>query len=214
VHDLPAASINWGAWKDVGMAARGSTVARAGAQGLESLSPQEGIQALSLILREAIDPVSVAPIDWQVLTRQLGSAPVPALLQDLVAQARSRAGSGASGAAAARSRSVDFAALEPHERQAQIVNMLRRELATVLALGEAGAAHIADDDPFTSLGLDSLTAVELRNRLQLMLGRPVPATAAFEWPTVASLAGQLSSLFGDTASEPATDDETREEVTL
>ncbi|MEO8057472.1 MAG: SDR family NAD(P)-dependent oxidoreductase [Burkholderiales bacterium] len=213
VHDLPATSINWGAWKDVGMAARGSTVARAGAQGLESLSPQEGMQALSLILREAIDPVSVAPIDWQVLTRQLGSAAPPALLLDLVAQARSRAGASTS-SAAARVRSIDFAALAPEERQAQIINMLRRELATVLALGDAGAGSIVDDDPFTSLGLDSLTAVELRNRLQLVLGRPVAATAAFEWPTVAGLAVHLNSLFGDAAGAASTDDETREEVTL
>ena len=45
------------------------------------------------------------------------------------------------------------------------------------------AAAIVDDQPFSSLGLDSLTSVELRNRLQTRRsGRPVAATAAFEWP--------------------------------
>jgi NADP-dependent 3-hydroxy acid dehydrogenase YdfG/acyl carrier protein len=211
VDDQAATSIAWGAWKDVGMAARGHTVERAASQGLQSLSPQQGMQALSLLLRDGIGSAAVAPIAWPVLLRQLGDAAAPALLQDLVAQARSQAGHAGGGAGGARARHVDYAALPAEERLPQVAALVRRELATVLALPE-GSGPIADDQTFSSLGLDSLTAVELRNRLQGALGRPVAATAAFEWPTVAELSAQLGKLFG--AAEPAEGDASREEVTL
>jgi acyl carrier protein len=72
------------------------------------------------------------------------------------------------------------------------------------------------DSTFTNLGLDSLTAVELRNRLQQVLGRGIPATAAFEWPTISLLAGGLGSLYAQADPEPAMDDEDseREEMVL
>ena len=88
---------------------------------------------------------------------------------------------------------------------------MRREVATVLGL-PAGAAAIVDNQAFSGMGLDSLTALELRNRLQTDLGRPVAATAAFEWPTVVSLATHLSSLFD--AATPANEDASREELRL
>ena len=206
VDDLPAASIAWGAWKDVGMAARGDTVGRAASQGLQPLSPQQGVQALSLILREGLGFAAVAPIDWSVLVKQLGEVHAPALLDSLVTQARSQAGHASTGTSAARARQVDFARLPVDERQQQVAAMVRRELATVLALPE-GSGPIDDGQSFSSLGLDSLTAVELRNRLQGALGRPVAATAAFEWPTVSELSTHLSALFAE-------GDASREEVTL
>ena len=206
VDDLPAASIAWGAWKDVGMAARGDTVGRAASQGLQSLSPQQGVQALSLILREGLGFAAVAPIDWPVLVKQLGEVHVPALLDSLVTQARSQDGHASTATSAARVRQVDFVRLSVDERQQQVAAMVRRELATVLALPE-GSGPIDDGQSFSSLGLDSLTAVELRNRLQGALGRPVAATAAFEWPTVSELSTHLSALFAE-------GDASREEVTL
>ncbi|MBL8341597.1 MAG: type I polyketide synthase [Rubrivivax sp.] len=208
LHDEGGASIAWGAWKEVGMAARGSTVERAAASGLESLAPAQGLQALSLVLREGIVNVAVAPVDWPQVLRQLGQGDASPLLADLVAAARAAGGTGAG--AAARAQAVDYAALAPAERLAQLVALVRRELATVLALPDGGRS-IVDDQPFSSFGLDSLTSVELRNRLQAAVGRPVPATAAFEWPTAAALGAQLASFFG---ADEAAADEAREEVTL
>jgi len=211
VDDLPATSIAWGAWKDVGMAARGQTVERAASQGLQSLSPQQGLQALSLLLRDGISSAAVAPIDWTLRVRQLGEAAAPALLHALVAQARSVAAHAPTGATESRVPQVDFASLATAERLPKVAALVRRELATVLALPE-GSATIDDGESFSSLGLDSLTAVELRNRLQGALGRPVAATAAFEWPTVSELAAHLSALFGPAPAGAG--DASREEVTL
>lgn len=210
-RDQPATSVNWGAWGEIGMATRGNTMSRAGAQGLAPLSPTEGMQALGVLLRDGVTQVSVAPIDWAVLGKQFGAVPAPLLLRDLVAEAKTQSG-GERAAANARESRIDFSRLDPEARLVQLTMLVRRELATVLALS-GSADSIAADQQFTSLGLDSLTAVELRNRLQLMLGRPVPATAAFEWPTVATMAQGLSGLFGGSEAAQG-DSEVREEMTL
>jgi acyl transferase domain-containing protein/acyl carrier protein len=208
--DVSGLSVNWGAWSEIGMAARSGTVSRAGAQGLASLSPAEGMQALGVLLRDGAARTSVAPIDWTLLGQQLGGAQAPRLLSDLLAEAQNR---GQRGAQASSAR-VDYAQLEPQERKAQLVSLVRRELATVLGLS-GSSQSIPLDQTFATLGLDSLTSVELRNRLQQSLGRSVSATAAFEWPTVSEMAAHLDSLYGGEASAgPASHDASREELTL
>jgi NADP-dependent 3-hydroxy acid dehydrogenase YdfG/acyl carrier protein len=215
--DRPATSINWGAWSGEGMATRGNTASRAAAQGVASLSVVEGMQALGMLLRENVSQVSVAPIDWAVFGRQFASSQPPSLLRSLVAAEMTRS---------ARDRRddqdrdhrIDFGPLPPSERYAQLVAVVQREVATVLAISGA-AASIPADQQFTSLGLDSLTAVELRNRLQAVLGRSVPPMAAFDWPTVAEMASNLNALFDHVANAPAPsarsrDEGTREEFTV
>jgi acyl transferase domain-containing protein/acyl carrier protein len=207
-HGLPGLSIDWGAWKEVGMAARGATAARADAQGLGALSPSEGMQTLGVLLRSGTVRAAVSPIEWAVLGAQFVNRPVPPLLRDAVSEAQQRHRSERSETSRKESV-VDYASLEPAERHARLIALIRHELATVLALGD-GASSIVDDQPFTSFGLDSLTAVELRNRLQSKLGRNVAATAAFEWPTVVALATHLDGEF-----VPASvDAEPREELAL
>src|SRR5690606_7022441 len=82
-QDLAALSVNWGAWSEVGMAVRGDTAARAGAQGLAALSPKEGMLALDLLLREGAVRAAAAPIDWALLGKQMAGAQPP-LLSDLL----------------------------------------------------------------------------------------------------------------------------------
>lgn len=213
---LPATSINWGAWSEVGMATRSNTASRAGAQGLASLSPADGIAALDFVLRNNPTQVAVAPIDWPMLAAQLGSAPVPPLLRDLVAAARSLT-ERVRGTQTVREQRIDFAALDAAQRLPQLTSLVRRELAKVLGLS-GPPESIAIDQTFSSLGIDSLTAVELRNRLQGAVGRSVPPTAAFEWPTVAEMARQLDALFGGATGRGADgeegDEDDREEMTL
>ncbi|TXC66085.1 SDR family NAD(P)-dependent oxidoreductase [Piscinibacter aquaticus] len=215
---LAATAIDWGAWAEVGMATRGNTVARAGAQGLAALSPTEGMQALGVVLREQLAQVAVAPIDWAQLGAQFGAAPIPPLLRDLVAQSRNRSGAATRAGHGGRGPRVDYAELDTAQRRQQITAMVRQELATVLALS-GSADSIPSDVAFSSLGLDSLTAVELRNRLQGAIGRPVPPTAAFDWPTIDEMSQQLASLF-DAAAEPVVEGQApssegrREEMTL
>lgn len=188
------------------MAARGTTVGRAGAQGLQALSPTEGMQVLDVLLRDGSVQAAAAPIDWGTLAGQMGEA-VPPLLADVVAAERGRGTKAAGPVAEAR---VDYAALAPAERATALVALVQREVAKVLGL--AGSADsIPTDQAFTQIGMDSLTSVELRNRLQSLLGRGISATAVFEWPTVAQMASHLDSLYGAPAAAPEGE---REKLTL
>ena len=71
----------------------------------------------------------------------------------------------------------------------EVRELLRAEVAAVL--GHPDAAVIADDRPFTELGFDSLTVLELRTRLAGLAGIDLPATVVFDQPTVAELARYL-----------------------
>ena len=206
VRDQSGCSVAWGAWKEVGMAARGATAERAAASGFGALPPAAGMHAFGLVLREDLTHVAVSPIDWGQVLRQTGDAALP-ILSDLLREAQAARGRPKSeGRASAKE---DFGVMQADERLARLQALVRHELATVLALPDGGRS-IVDDQPFSSHGLDSLTSVELRNRLQAAVGRPVSATAAFEWPTVGELASHLASFFADaTPAESA-----REEVTL
>ncbi len=212
VHDLAATSISWGAWKDVGMAARGNAATRAAAQGFDALSPAQGMHVLGLLLRDGISSAAIAPVDWPRVARQFGDLQPPVLLQDLLTQTSTASAGNAARLGAPLAAAIDYAALPASDRPAQLAALVRRELALVLALPD-GSGAIVDDEAFSSLGLDSLTAVELRNRLQLALRRPVPATAAFEWPTVAQLSVHLDGLFVAESAQ-GNSDPSREEVTL
>jgi len=176
------------------------------------------MQALGVLLRDDVTRASVVPVEWGVLASQFGSGPAPHLLRDLVAEAQSRTSGADGGLAGERERGVDFGGLEPAERQARLVALVRRELATVLGLS-GSPESIPADQSFPSLGLDSLTSVELRNRLQHALGRSLPATAAFEWPTVADMSAHLGAMFGGSSEGGGAvggraEDAGREELTL
>ena len=83
----------------------------------------------------------------------------------------------------------------PAPGREQILAGLVRESAAAV-LGYASSAEISTDQPFSDLGFDSLTSVELRNLLQAKTGVSMPATLAFDYPTVAHVAGYLAGEFG------------------
>ena len=192
---LAGSSLAWGAWEQgAGMMSELDEAARSriGRLGVLALSPEEGLELLDAA--ERIDRALLLPMRLdleRIRSSAASSGMVPALLRGLV-RAPARRASQRSGDAFARR----LARTPAPERERVVLDLVRSEVAGVL--GHASARAVPARRAFTELGLDSLSAVELRNRLAASTGRALPATLVFDHPTPAVLAryllGELSDL--------------------
>ncbi len=179
-----ALSIGWGPWSDIGLAAvsdeRGK---RLEALGLGSLTPQQGAEAFTRALGNPRAHVAVMEFDaaaWcggrdgagDVFFEEL-SAPTPSVAGD------------------ERSPSLTEAlrVAPATAREDMLLRHVREQVASVLRFAEPEAIDVARG--FFTLGMDSLMAIELKNRLQAALERSLPSTVVFDRPSITQLAGYL-----------------------
>ncbi len=182
---LPATSLAWGLWQE----RSAMTTAAAG----PGLATDEALAAFDRSWRSARPVLVPARLD-------LRGAGGP-LVADLVRAPRRRV------TVTEESQAGRLAALPPAERQEQLVTLVRAQVAAVL--GHDGADQVALGRSFRELGFDSLTAVELRNRLNAATGLRLPATLAFDYPTPTELAAFLAAELvpSDATARPADPDE-------
>ena len=199
---LPATSLAWGLWAEAS-AITGQLGdldrARMERGGVAALAAADGLALLDLAL--ARDEAVLVPARLDVAGLRAMSAragDVPALLRGLCPQpgpARPSAADGLAGAVGAfgsESLWERLAGLPGPDRDRVLLDLVRGHVAAVL--GHASSQAIEALGPgraFTDLGFDSLTAVELRNRLNAATGLRLPATLIFDYPTPAVLAEYL-----------------------
>ncbi|HLF25323.1 MAG TPA: type I polyketide synthase [Anaerolineae bacterium] len=179
---LPALSIDWGPWSEVGMTAGLSEAnrERMARQGLGFVAPDEGVQALESALTRGAAQVAVLPIDWSRFDAQRAASPFFAGLL-ASAQAASRS-TNAEGAPRVVQRLADA---PPNQRKSILAAHVREQAIKVLGL--SATQTIDPHQPLNELGLDSLMAVELRNALSASVDRKLPATLLFNYPTSEAL---------------------------
>ncbi|MFI2352729.1 type I polyketide synthase [Streptomyces sp. NPDC019443] len=190
---LPATSIAWGAWSGGGMVDE-ELAQRLRRDGVPPMDPDLAIAALQTALDEDETFLIVADVDWQKATARL----VAALRELPEAQATD---SGGTKEAAVRDDAPPFVVrlreLSPTERRAALLDDVRKAAAAVLGYDRPDA--IPADRAFRELGYDSLTAVELRNRLSEATWLRLPVTLVFDHPTADALTAFLyDGLFGTT----------------
>ncbi|MEU1488611.1 beta-ketoacyl synthase N-terminal-like domain-containing protein, partial [Streptomyces sp. NPDC005752] len=122
---------------------------------------------------------------------------MPALLRGLVRKPPRRTAGGQAGAQGWREQ---FRAAAAADRDAMAVDVVRAQAA--LVLGHTGDGAVAADRAFKDLGFDSLTAVELRNRLDEITGVRLPVTLVFDYPTPVLLGAHLSTVLEGSAAAP------------
>ncbi|MER8262541.1 SDR family NAD(P)-dependent oxidoreductase, partial [Streptomyces albidoflavus] len=202
-HGLPAASLAWGLWEQRSAMTRhldGRDVARMGRGGMTPLG-----SGLGLALFDAAhtgDEALLLPAALDLGARHGSRQPVPALLRGLIrtASVRRKAESAANGDGGTLAHRLAGLG-DPDRAERLLLDLVRGHAAAVLGHGSPEA--IDPGRAFKDVGFDSLTAVELRNRVATASGLRLPATLVFDHPSPLSLARHLrAELLGEGA--PAT----------
>jgi len=186
-ENLPALSVNWGSWAEVGMAARlgEAESRRMSASGVGWIDIARGFQTLEQLIGEARIQAGVLPIDWPKFFERIPQGAEPAWLRDIARDAREAAPAG-------DVRPVlleDLQKVTPAERLELALTFIRKQAARVLAMDDANLP-----DPrrtLNELGFDSLTGVEFANRVGRAIGQHVNPALLFDYPTLESLAGYV-----------------------
>jgi acyl carrier protein len=187
-HGLPALSINWGPWAEVGAAVTLGVSARLASQGFRAITPTDGLAALDALLQMPRDAapshIGVMPMDWPTYFRQAPGRVVPRLSSLVERPPAASVPSPLPRETAAPAPDVVAAvkAAPQGERRALLLRAISGRIAE--SLGLRGSDTIEAERPLEQLGLDSLLAVEVRGALGLMLGASLPATLLFDYPTL------------------------------
>ena len=194
---LPGQTIAWGAWSGLGEAEeqRDRIAGRRAASGAGWISAEQGMRAFERLVRADATAAAVMAVDWPVFGEILDGQ--PPLLEDLLAAG---AEAGTDGAAAPDDLPSRLRSAPEAERTGVAVSFLQREVQSVLRLPSPPDPTVG----FFELGMDSLMAVELRNRLgRACAGEYVaPNTVVFDYPDIAALAGHLVDALGEPAAAP------------
>jgi len=182
---LPGLSINWGPWGEAGMAAEldehgRQTLAR---RGLTPLRPSAAFDALSALISSGAAQAAVVDVDWTRYSREIYGQDVPPSLRSQVSGEHEQGGGGEPGFRAKLGKA-------PADRRPAMLESFVGGLIAEL-LGDVRET-LPVDEGFYELGIDSLSVMLLRNRLQSELGVSLPATLAFEHTTIRSLTDYLA----------------------
>ncbi|MFI2029954.1 type I polyketide synthase [Streptomyces buecherae] len=199
---LAGTAVAWGPWAESGMAASGRAGERVRGGAVSAMAPALAVDALSWAVGQEEASLVVADVDWERLAPALAAAHGGTLVSG-IPEAREHLATDDDGAGTqAATFAGKLAGLSAAERNEAVLELVRGHAASVL--GHTSADSIEPGRAFRDLGFDSLTAVELRNRLDLATGLRLPATLVFDYPTAVELADYLDAEAFGTA-RPALD---------
>ncbi|MET3988096.1 SDR family NAD(P)-dependent oxidoreductase, partial [Streptomyces sp. PvR034] len=200
VEGLPAHSLAWGLWADRSAmtgALGTADLDRMRRAGIRPLATEEGLALFDAAVRLPHAYTVPVRLDLGMLREQRPLGPLfRALVRSTVKRAAANTPVG--GGDGLRDR---LAALVPVERDRELTELVRAQAALVLGHGSAGAVEV--DRAFRDMGFDSLTAVELRNRIGSATGLRLPVTVVFDHPTPIALAAEVAVRLGVDASVAA-----------
>ncbi|MEU4240019.1 type I polyketide synthase, partial [Actinoplanes sp. NPDC026619] len=199
VGGLPAISLAWGLWaQDEGMAARlgDERVGRINRSGVTALTPEQGLALFDQALVQDLAVAVPAALDLAALRGRATSGLLPPLFRGLVRVPSRRRAEPAGGALRDR-----LAGQSPEDQEKTVRALVLDTVTTVL--GHAPGQRVDADQAFKEMGFDSLTAVELRNRLATATQLRLAPTMVFDYPTPARLAEHLRAVLAPPPADPA-----------
>jgi len=199
-YGMPVYNIQWGPWQNMGMMSRlGDSAQRfIQAQGIGSITPEQASQALDAILGSTAPvSVTVAAIDWSSQSQRLGIA------RDLRPEDNRPSG---------EVSFLDTLASTPIRQRSRLVIELLNQMLTS-ALRMAPDHQIDPLERLFDLGVDSLIAIELKNKLQTVLQRPVSSTLLFDYPSLEALSKHILTELVNNVDDAAIESPTRVDAT-
>ncbi|WP_079151639.1 type I polyketide synthase, partial [Streptomyces sp. RTd22] len=200
---LAATSLAWGLWtSDSAMTAHldDADLARLTRSGLAPMSAEQGLALFDAALAADRATLFPARLDLPALRNQAAGDSLPAVFKSLV-RAPARRAAAAVGTGPSSSWIADMAALDDADRTAALLELVGTQVS--LVLGHGSALSVEADRAFRDLGFDSLTGLELRQRLQAATGLRLPSTLVFDYPTSNALVGFLEEQIRGTDAAPA-----------
>jgi acyl carrier protein len=180
---LPAVSIDWGLWAVGGMAARDrGYIDRLASNGIRSMESHESLAILEHMLISTTPQVLAMDVDWDRFARHWPTTAAPIVLDDVLSRSADLSGRNEGKATGIR---VHLASVSPQQAEAVIGERVAVLVSQVLRRDEP--SRIDSEQGFSDMGLDSMLALELKNRLNAEFEISLPATIALEFSTLASL---------------------------
>nr|WP_251018743.1 type I polyketide synthase [Streptomyces sp. ISL-11] len=195
---LPGTSVAWGTWAGGGLAVGETREKWTNRGGLAPMDPDDAIAVLGQVLARGDEFAAVADVDWERFVPAFTTVRPSPLISGIpeawrvVRESTARSADTEPGTGTADALRDRLAGLPAAEQQRILQDLVLTHVASVLGHQETGT--IAAGRAFKELGFDSLTAVELRNRLKAAIGMPLPPTLVFDYPTPAALAEFLRTL--------------------
>nr|AIT55263.1 GulF [Pyxidicoccus fallax] len=193
---LPALSVNWGAFSDIGLAAVGERRGdRLADNGIPGIPPEKGMKALELALRWGETSLGFFPFPfliWRKLNPQIARN---TLFTDIRAESRYR-----EEASGEQPIAEALALADPAARRSHLDGFLKQQLSRVL---KVPAEQVRDGLTFKEMGFDSLMAIELRNRLEAGLTVSLSSTLVWRYPTLEEMSRFLLQLVGGGSETPS-----------
>jgi acyl carrier protein len=185
-----ATSVQWGAWAEAGMATDPEAYDQLRRHGVLPMDPELALTALVQAVSDGETVLTVTNTDWARFAPGF-TASRPSPLFSSIPEVVTALSSDAEVAGAEVALQEKLAGLSEADRSRVLLDLVRSEAAAVL--GHSGVESIHAEKAFRDQGFDSLTAVEMRDRLKAATGLPVPSALVFDYPTPRLVAEHLLS---------------------
>lgn len=181
---LPGLSINWGTISQVGEAARRQADERFEKRGIRAISPSKALEILELLMSNSSQSVGVMTIDWSKFLEQFPSNGCPAFYSDLASRQKKQD-------KGKRHKLLhQLQEVSAQECQELLVAYLQNLVAHVLQVHSPVLPNVQQS--LNELGFDSLTGIELRNKVESQLDLTIPASMILEGSCIIELAEELA----------------------
>lgn len=184
-NGLEAASINWGVWSEIGSAAAADADKNEKVAGIGTINPRQGIHCLEKAMMTDVAQIGIFPMDWKKYYQRHKQRFVEKLIRDDIEEISQNENSGEKEEFILKLKSA------PEEKHSELlINFFKKLISGIIKIEEE---ELETDLPLNMMGLDSLMAIELKNKVNMQLGVDLNLVRYMEETSIASLAEELKT---------------------